>query len=295
MDELLTHRPDPCLERLSQGISDALATFASDYQSLAEGAGWLRDIAAILEPPTDHQVTGEQVAQYLRIYLDDLGRLPDLSPRLDAFRQHLDKVSMSYWPGLFHCYDLRNLPRTDNSLESHFRDTKRQLLRTTGQKGQTRHAFQRTGAGELLPRPPTEVQRLTALRQVPQADLQEERQRFQQHQVRFRLHTRSTRRANAQINKLPALAGLTVGINRVTSALLQKMTFSMNARASSLLTTVVLAIRLVIAACSHNENPPTKLTHPGQGILGRDRRATAYSCHKAQKACDDLQTDPPTQ
>ena len=202
MDELLTHRSDPCLERLSQGIGDALATFASDYQSLAQGAEWLRDIAAILEPPTDHQVTSEQVAQHLRTYLGDLGHLPDLSPPLDAFRHHLDKVSMSYWPGLFHCYDLQDLPRTDNGLESHFRDTKRQLLRTTGQKGQTRHALQRTGAWELLPRPPTEAQRLVALRQVPQADLREEQQRFQQHQARFRLHTRSTRRANAQMNKL---------------------------------------------------------------------------------------------
>lgn len=205
MDELLTHRPDPCLGRLSQGLTDALVAFAEDYQSLAQGAQWLRDIAAILEPTTDHQVTGEQVAQDLRIYLNELNRLPDLSPPSDAFRQHLDKVSVSYWPGLFHCYDLQNLPRTDNGLESHFRDTKRQLLRTTGQKGQTRHALQRTGAWELLPRPPTEAQRLATLRQVPRADLQEEQQRFQQHQARFHLHTRSTRRANAQMNKLRQL------------------------------------------------------------------------------------------
>jgi len=202
MDELLIHRPDPSMERLSQGVGEALATCASDYQDLAQGAEWLTDISAILEPPTDHQVAGEQVAQRLRTYLGDLGHLPDLSPPLDAFRRHLDKVSMSYWPGLFHCYDLQHLPRTNNGLESHFRDTKRQLLRTTGQKGQTRRALQRTGAWELLPRPPTEAQRLGALRQVPQADLQKERQRFQQHQARFRLHTRSTRRANAQMSKL---------------------------------------------------------------------------------------------
>lgn len=202
MDELLTHRSAPRLERLSQGVGGTLATFTSDYQSLTQGAEWLRDISAILEPPTDHQVTSEQVAQNLRTYLDDLGHLLGLSPPLDAFRQHLDKVSTSYWPGLFHCYDLQNLPRTDNGLESHFRDTKRQLLRTTGQKGQTRHALQRIGAWELLPRPPTEAQRLVALRQVPQADLREEQQRFQQHQARFRLHTRSIRRANIQMNRL---------------------------------------------------------------------------------------------
>jgi outer membrane PBP1 activator LpoA protein len=134
--------------------------------------------------------------------LDDLGRLPELSPRLDAFRQHLDKVSLSYWPGLFDCYDLEGLPRTNNGLESHFRDTQRQLLRTTGQKGQTRRALQRIGAWELLPRPSSEAQRLAVLRQVPQTELKREQQRFRQHQERFRLHTRSVRRANAQLDKL---------------------------------------------------------------------------------------------
>ena len=48
---------------------------------------------------------------------------------------HLDTVSRSYWPGLFHCYDVPGLPRTNNELESHFRETRRRLLRTTGQTG----------------------------------------------------------------------------------------------------------------------------------------------------------------
>lgn len=202
MEGLLSHRADPRLESLCQGIKRVLSPFASDYQDLERGAGWLRDIAAILDPPPDSQVSGEQVAQQLRTYLDDLGRLPDLSSRLDAFRQHLDKVSLSYWPGLFYCYDLEDLPRTNNGLESHFRDTQRQLLRTTGQKGQTRRALQRTGAWELLPRPSSEAQRLAVLREVPRTDLEKEQQRFRQHQERFRLHTRSVRRANAQLDKL---------------------------------------------------------------------------------------------
>jgi glutaredoxin len=63
---------------------------------------------------------------------------------------------------LFHCYDIEGLPRTNNDLESHFRDTQRRLLRTTGQKGQTRRALQRTGAWELLLRPPIEARCLAA-------------------------------------------------------------------------------------------------------------------------------------
>jgi hypothetical protein len=128
--------------------------------------------------------------------------LPNLPPPLDAFRCHLDTVSTSYWPGLFHCYDLEELPRTNNDLESLFRDTQRRLLRTTGQKGQTRRALQRTGAWELLPRPATEAQGLAALRQVSPTQLAMEQQRLRQHRQRFRLHTRSIRQTHAQFDKL---------------------------------------------------------------------------------------------
>ena len=163
---------------------------------------WVRDIDRILTPPDDHPTTGEQVAQRLRTYLDDLLALPDLPPRLDTFRHHLNKVSTSYWPGLFHCYDIEGLPRTNNDLESHFRDTQRRLLRTTGQKGQTRRTLQRIGAWELLPRPPTEAHCLAALRQVPSDQLAAEQQRLRQHRERFRLHTRSIRRVNVQFDQL---------------------------------------------------------------------------------------------
>jgi hypothetical protein len=202
-EELLDHRYDPRLTHLGQGLQAALPPFTNEYRDLQKGATWLGDIARILEPPDDGSpTTGDQVAQQLRTYLDDLLTLPNLPPRLDAFRRHLDKVSTSYWPGLFHCYDLQGLPRTNNDLESLFRDTQRRLLRTTGQKGQTRRALQRTGAWELLPRPSTQAECLTALRQVPPCQLAKEQQRLRQHRERFRFHTRSIRQTNAQFDKL---------------------------------------------------------------------------------------------
>ena len=215
--ELLAHRYDPRLDRLSAGLQTALTPLAGEYRELRQGETWLRDIASLLEPSDASPTTGlpaparalraggqagAQVACQLRAYLDDLLTLPDLSPSLDAFRCHLDKVSTSYWPGLFHCYDVAGLPRTNNDLESHFRDTQRRLLRTTGQKGQTRRALQRVGAWELLPRPPTETRCLIALREVPIDQLAKEQERLRCHQERFRLNTRSVRRVNAQFDKL---------------------------------------------------------------------------------------------
>lgn len=200
--DLLAHRQDPRLACLCSGLQTALAPFASEWHELQQGETWLRDIDRILEPADASSATGKQVARQLRTYLDDLLASPELSPRLDDFRHHLHKVSSSYWPGLFHCYDIQGLPRTNNDLESHFRDTQRRLLRTTGQKGQTRRALQRIGAWELLPRPPTEARCLAALRQVPIHQLAAEQHRLRHHQERFRLHTRSVRRLNAQFDKL---------------------------------------------------------------------------------------------
>ena len=142
------------------------------------------------------------MAEQLRGYLDAVLRSPHVTPTLYDFGLHLDKVSRSYWPGLFHCYDVPGLPRTNNVLESRFRDTGRHLLSTTGQKGLTQRTLQRQGAWELLPRPPTEGQLLDALSQIPPADLAQERQRFAEHRQRFRLQSRSRRQTQAQCNQL---------------------------------------------------------------------------------------------
>src|SRR6516164_3635511 len=94
------------------------------------------------------------------------------------------------------------LPRTNNDLESHFRDTRRRLLRTTGQQGLTQRTLQRQGAWELLPRPPTEAQVLGALCQTSPEDLAQERQRFAAHRQRFRLQRRSRKQTRAQFEQL---------------------------------------------------------------------------------------------
>ena len=111
-------------------------------------------------------------------------------------------VSRRYWPGLFHCSEMPGLPRTNNELESHFRDTRRRLVRTTGQHGQTQRTLQRQGAWELLSHPLTEAQLQEVFSQTPSEDLTQERQRFAAHRQRFRLQSRSLRQTQAQFNLL---------------------------------------------------------------------------------------------
>jgi Transposase, Mutator family len=200
--DLLAERYDPRLAQLYQGLQSALTPMAEPYHALHQGAAWLRDIAYILEPCPTQSLSAAQVAGQLRGYLDTVVRWPDVTPTLSAFGRHLDTVSRSYWPGLFHCYDVPGLPRTNNALESHFRETRRRLLRITGQKGLTQRTLQRQGAWELLPRPSTEAQLLETVGQTPPADLAQERQRFAAHRQRFRLQSRSLRQTQGQFNQL---------------------------------------------------------------------------------------------
>jgi hypothetical protein len=53
-----------------------------------------------------------------------------LVPALTRFR----KVTRSYWPGLFHCYRVEGLPRTNNDLEQFFGSSRYHERRATGRK-----------------------------------------------------------------------------------------------------------------------------------------------------------------
>ena len=200
--DLLRHRLDWRLVAFYQGLQTALAPFAARYHDLDQGAVWLRDIADILGFASDPSPSSAQVSDWLQGYLGSLRRQDLESPLLADFALHLHTVSQSYWPGLFHCYEVEGLSRTNNDLESHFRDTQHRLLRTTGQKGGTRRALHRQGAWELLNPPPSEAECLEALRHISDQELAEERQRVDQHRQRFRLEVRSVKRADAQLDRL---------------------------------------------------------------------------------------------
>lgn len=47
---------------------------------------------------------------------------------------HLLKITRSYWSGLFHCYQVENLPKTNNDLYQVFGSFRHHTRRTTGRK-----------------------------------------------------------------------------------------------------------------------------------------------------------------
>lgn len=202
LEALIHHRTDARLARLCQGLHTALLSAQPDYFKLRQAADWLKHIADLLDPEGNPERSGAQVERDLFSYLDDIQRESQDSPRLCRFYQKIRQTSVNYAPGLFHCYDLPGLPRTNNDRESEFRDLNRRLLSTTGQKGLVKRIIHRQGAWEVIPRPDSLRDIINALSQVDPDAFSQERQRIRNHRSRFRLHTRSAKQSRLQLEKL---------------------------------------------------------------------------------------------
>jgi hypothetical protein len=200
--ELISHVSDPCLGQLQQGVEQALTSFKTDYDNLSQGATWLHQIADLLDPTAEPPLTGEQVRQTLLAYLVDIHDQSQDNAVLSEFARQIDKTTHSYNSGLFHTYDIPDLPRTNNDRESEFRGLNQHLLRTTGQKGATRRIIQRSGAWELIPQPDSLTETIEAISTVDNNEFKKERTRVRSHRKRFQFHTRSVKQAQKQLQKL---------------------------------------------------------------------------------------------
>ena len=81
---------------------------------------------------------GASGAEVLTRYDRLLGAVRDEAARGDALAgalAHFLKVTASYRPGLFACYDVDGLPRTNNGLEQLFGSVRYHERRSTGRKG----------------------------------------------------------------------------------------------------------------------------------------------------------------
>ena len=198
---MVEHTPDTRLVELCDGIKQGLEEVASEMRELSIAAGWLRDISDLLDPEGKAERTGSEVRQQLFDYLSGIGAL-NQSQTLDQIAKDLEKTTLNYSAGLFVSYDIAGLPRTNNERESEFRLLNSRLLRTTGQTGATKRLIQRVGAWELLPCPSSFNETVIALSQVYHYEFQKERTRLRTHRARFRLHTRSAKRARQQLLSL---------------------------------------------------------------------------------------------
>lgn len=88
--------------------------------------------AGILKNP--QALPGAAVAESYQALIQDAAGQQAGAGKLKPAVEHFLKVTESYRPGLFHCYDVANLPRTNNALEQLFGSTRHHERRCTGRK-----------------------------------------------------------------------------------------------------------------------------------------------------------------
>lgn len=80
------------------------------------------------------KLPGEQVRRKLAGLLGAIRRHAPGKRELTDVMGHFLKVTRSYFSGLFHCYDVADLPRTNNDLEHLFGSNRYHERRATGRK-----------------------------------------------------------------------------------------------------------------------------------------------------------------
>lgn len=120
-------------------IADCRLPFADQVARLRKQRQWLIDLEHLLDPlrqPDQSPPTSPSVAQAVDHYLSELlaKAVTDKDEESQRVTAHIDETFRSRWWGLFTCYDVEDLPRTNNDLERYMRRIKTGHRRITGRK-----------------------------------------------------------------------------------------------------------------------------------------------------------------
>lgn len=94
--------------------------------------GWVHRAAVVLR--NKRGLDAAAVQRRYRGLLGALARHRKSCGRLREAFAHFQKVTRSYWRGLFRCYDVAGLPRTNNELEQFFGSYRYHERRASGRK-----------------------------------------------------------------------------------------------------------------------------------------------------------------
>lgn len=109
-----------------------LEATADHWPAIRRAYGWVHQAARVLENQEGHDAAS--VRRRYRALLGAMARHREKAGTLSTAVDHFRKVTRSYWPGLFHCYDVPDLPRTNNALEQLFASHRYHQRRATGRR-----------------------------------------------------------------------------------------------------------------------------------------------------------------
>jgi hypothetical protein len=176
-------------------VRAGLAGTATLWPPIQTAYGWVHQAAHMLANHEQRASAALRQAYQDLLHRMTLAHAPG-GPLSDAVA-HFRKVTASYWPGLFCCYDVPDLPRTNNALEQYFGTSRHLERRATGRKCASPAVVVR-GAVRVVAAVATRLQPMTSaeLRPVDLAAWSALRRTVDNRQA--------TRRAQARFRRAPA-------------------------------------------------------------------------------------------
>ncbi len=113
-------------------MSGGLSATAALWPDIQTAYTWVHRAAHILA--NDDHLGVADIGQAYDDLLTTMTQQPEAAGSLASAVSHFVKVTDSYKPGLFHCYTVPDLPRTNNDLEHYFGSARYLERRTTGRK-----------------------------------------------------------------------------------------------------------------------------------------------------------------
>ena len=110
--------------------------FAAQVERLRRQRQWLIDLERRLDPDQKPKPTSAEVLQNVEQFLQDLADQvqSQADPTDQQVVRHIQTIVRSFGWGLFVCYDVDGLPRTNNELERFMRQIKSGQRRISGRK-----------------------------------------------------------------------------------------------------------------------------------------------------------------
>lgn len=204
----LSRQEDPTLRAWRALLQECLSRYQAAFGEVAEAQSWIGVIRQVLDaaglPSEQNRGAGaDAVARQLAQVLGELADRQDLSAWLQSVREHVCGVSERYWSGLFVCYEVVGVPRTNNDLEALFGLTRQRIRQQTGAK-QVRRVIARSGAWLIYPCDADVEALQQRLAGVRYEVYQQERAQFEQRQGRFRQRLRWRRNRSGVLDELEA-------------------------------------------------------------------------------------------
>jgi hypothetical protein len=162
--------------------------YAGLYAQLKRQRAWVIKLARLFEPVDEHGQprTARQVKQDVKQFLEHLEQEAIEHPTDAQVIAGIVKAVRHRWWGLFTCYQIANVPSSNNDLESFFKDLKHHQRRITGRKSVQDFILRYGPFAAFIDYAESLDDLLARLRQVTPEDFKQARQAFRKVEMRLK-------------------------------------------------------------------------------------------------------------